>query len=104
MKCEKREALRIKVELSGNIDEYARSFLAIYNNVKSDPYLLKMYNDYSNNVYVVCEKNVEKAAVEFLEQFGEIKSVVTVEVIQPIVYDWNYRDDIDTEFLAVEEM
>jgi hypothetical protein len=104
MKYEKREALRIKVELLGDIDEYAKSFLAIYNNVKNDHDLLKMYNDYGNNVYVVCEKNVENAAIEFLEQFGNIVSTENVEVVQPIGYDYEYRDDIDTEFLEVEEL
>jgi hypothetical protein len=104
IQCEKRDALRLKVELSRNIDEYARSFLAIYNNVKNDRDLLKMYNDYANNVYVVCEKNVRNAAIEFLEQFGSVVSTEIVEVVQPIGCDYEYREDIDTEFLEVDEL
>ena len=101
---EKRKAIRIKVELSGNIDEYAKSFLSIYNNVKNDKDLLKIYNNYDNGVYVVCEKDVQDAAVRFLEQFGEIMKIEEVEVVQPLCLDYKYNDKLDTEFLAVEEI
>lgn len=101
---EKRRALRFKVEIAGNIDDYARSFLAIYNNVKNDKDLLKMYNDYGDNVYVICECHVREAATEFLDQFGNILSVEEIEVVQPIGYDYEYDDNVDTEFLEVEEL
>lgn len=103
IKCEKKEALRLKVELSDNVQEYAMSFLAIYNNVKNDQALLKVYNDYSRNVYVVCEKNVRDAAVMFLEQFGQILKIETVETIQPLGFDYECRTDMDTEFLETAE-
>lgn len=101
---EKREAVRIKVEINGDVGEYAKSFLAIYNNVKTSQELLKMYNDYGNYVYVICEKDAKEAAAKFLRQFGEIVCAEIVEVVQPIGYDCEYRDDMDTEFLAVEEI
>ena len=104
MRCDIREALRFKLEMSSNINEYAVSFLAIYNNVKSSRELLKMYNDYGDCVYVVCEKESKDAAESFLSQFGKIVSIETVEVVQPMGYDYEYRDDFDTEFLAVEEI
>jgi hypothetical protein len=104
LECEKREALRLKVELFGDIHEYAISLLAIYNNVKNDKDLLKLYNDYDNNVYLVCEKEVRDAAIEFLEQFGQIIAIETVEVVQPMGLDYEYSNDIDTEFLPVEEI
>lgn len=104
LSCQKRKALRFKVEIVGNIDEYARSFLAIYNNVKNDQDLLKMYNDYDNNVYVVCETHVRDAATDFLDQFGNIVTVEDVEIVQPIGYDYEYSDELDTEFLPVEEI
>ena len=99
---EQRYATRIKVELSGDIDEYARSFLAIYNNVKNDSDLLKVYNNYGNGVYVVCETEVKDAVIQFLEQFGQVVSVEAIEIIQPQCYDYEYRDDMDTEFLDVD--
>ena len=101
---EKRMATRIKVKLSDDIAEYAKSFLAIYNNVKNNRDLLKMYNDYGNYVYVVCETDVKDLAIKFLEQFGTIAFVENVEVIQPTCYDYEYNDDYDTEFLMVEEI
>ena len=100
---EKRDAVRIKVEMRGDIGEYAKNFLTIYNNVKNDKDLLKMYNDYGNGVYVVCETTVKDAAVEFLKQFGEIVRVENVEVVQAFCLDYDYLDDKDTEFLALEE-
>ena len=104
LECEKREAIRFKVELQGDVHEYARSFLAIYNNVKNDRDLLKMYNDYDNNIYVICENGVREAVAEFLDQFGQIISIETVEIVQPNGIDYDYREDMDTEFLEVEEI
>jgi hypothetical protein len=104
LKCEKREAIRIKVEIDGDIVNYSKSFLAIYNNVKNDNSLLKMYNDYHNGVYVICETDVKENAVKFLEQFGEIVTIERVEVVAPIAYDYEYRNDLDTEFLEVDEL
>lgn len=104
IKYKRKIACRIRVDLGENIEDYAKSFLAIYNNVKNDKDLLKMYNDYGNNVYVVCEENVRDVAVQFLEQFGEVKSVDKVEVVQPICFNFEYSDDYDTEFLNVEEI
>lgn len=96
-------ATRIKVELSHDVDEYAKDFLAIYNNVKNERSLLKMYNDYHNGVYVICEDDVADSAVEFLRQFGKIVRKEKVEVIRPVCCNYNYSDDYDTEFLEVEE-
>jgi hypothetical protein len=104
MDYEKKMATRIKVCLHGDVNEYAQSFLAIYNNVKSDHDLLKMYNDYHDGVYVVCETDVKDAAIKFLEQFGVIERVEIVEVVVPMAYDYDYSDEYDTEFLAVDEI
>jgi hypothetical protein len=104
MKYNRKIVCRIRVDLGQDIENYAKSFLAIYNNVKNDKDLLKMYNDYGNNVYVVCEEHVRDAAVQFLEQFGEVKSVDKVEAIQPICLDFDYGNDYDVEFLSVEEI
>jgi hypothetical protein len=100
---EKRPATRIKVKLSNDTDQYAISFLAIYNNVKSHSELLKLYNDYAENVFVVCESEVCDDTVEFLQQFGEIICVESVEVVEPLFTNYDYNKDIDTEFLNFEE-
>lgn len=101
--AESKMAIRIKVNIVGDIDDYAKSFLIIYNNVKNDSSLLKVYNDYENGVYVVCETEAVDAATEFLKQFGDIVKTETVKVIIPIVNDIHYPNNYDLEFLDVEE-
>lgn len=100
---EKRLAARIKVDVSGDIDQYAKSFLAIYNNVKNHPELFNMYNDYGSGVFVICEQAAKDDAVEFLSQFGEVVRVETVEAIFPLFYEYEYRDDMDAEFVNFKE-
>ena len=102
-KYDKRMATRIKVNITGDINDYASSFLAIYNNVKSAHELLKMYNDYDNGVYVVCENDIVNETKVFLSQFGEIAQCETVYIITPIADKIDYPNDYDIEFLDVEE-
>lgn len=97
------EAVRIKVRIAGDINEYAKNFLAIYNNYKVDKDLLKVYNGYDDDVYLVCTKDVEQAAKDFLAQFGEVVSTTPVEAVRPVIYDYDYKDDVDVEFLEPEE-
>lgn len=94
---------RIKVVISDDINKYAAAFLAIYNNVKNDSDLYKMYNDYGNGVYLVCKPDVQDAAVQFLEQFGEVKDIETVKLIKPYVECYDLPDDMDIEFLEPAE-
>ena len=101
--CESRKATRIKINVHGDVQDYAMSFLAIYNNVKASHDLLKMYNNYDNDIYVICETDVEDATKQFLEQFGTIESCEQVLVFAPYCDQLNYPDDIDIEFLDIEE-
>jgi hypothetical protein len=39
-----------------------------------------------------------------LEQFGVIERVEIVEVVVPMAYDYDYSDEHDTEFLAVDDI
>lgn len=103
IELETTKAVRIKVLLDGDIDKYAKSFLAIYNNYKSDKDLLKVYNGYNNDVYLVCTKDVASAAKEFLEQFGEVVSMSEIDAVRPVIWDYPYDNDIDVEFLEPEE-
>jgi hypothetical protein len=100
---EEEVAVRIKVVLPDDLNKYAAAFLAIYNNVKSDPDLYKVYNDYGNGVYLVCKTDVQDAAVQFLEQFGEVKNVETVKLIKTYVECYDLPDDMDIEFLEPAE-
>ena len=98
-----RWATRIKLSMNGgDVQQYALNFLAIYNNVKNDKDLLKVYNDYDNGVYLICEEEITDAAVEFLKQFGTVTKVERIEVVCPIC-DYDLPDDHDIEFLEVEE-
>lgn len=103
VELEKTEAVRIKVAMYGGVPEYAKNFLAIYNNYKTNSELLKVYNDYDNGVFLVCTKSVQDAAVEFLQQFGTIVSITNIEAVRPVIYDYDYKDDVDVEFLEPEE-
>ncbi|MBQ8806043.1 MAG: hypothetical protein IJZ68_06120 [Bacteroidaceae bacterium] len=96
-------ATRIKVRITGDINDYAAAFLAIYNNIKSNTELLKMYNDYADGVYVVCTKDATEEAERFLSQFGEIIKTEDVMVFNPEVSSFEYPEDMDFEFLTPEE-
>ena len=62
-----------KVDMHGNIDEYARNFLVIFNTVKSSAGFIKVWNDYKNGVEVTYTDELEPSDVEeWLSQFGDI--------------------------------
>lgn len=102
-------AYRIRIALPSNINEYAKAFLAIVNNQRvSSDRLLKVYNDSGNSVYVIVREDCKDDAVDFLEQFGEIKKCEKVLTFEPNVeymshneFNEIFRDDIDTEFLDI---
>lgn len=100
---ETRIASRIKVRLDGTMRDYFSSFVAIYNNVKSDNDLWKMYNDYGNGVYIVCNPSVEEGCIKFLQQFGTVSDVQQVRAIAPWCENIDIDDDLDIEFLEVTE-
>ena len=103
IKAEKESAIRIKVRVDGDITQYAAAFLAIYNNVKSDKDLYKVYNDYENGVYVICKSEVRDAAVKFLEQFGVVTKIELIDAYKSYVQNFTYPEYTDVEFLDVEE-
>ena len=97
------KAYRIKVILPDDTVKYATAFLAIYNNVKSDKDLLKVYNDYDNGVYLVCTAVCRDAAIKFLDQFGDVVKIEAVEAIRTYAEGYEYPADHDLEFLEPEE-
>ena len=73
---EKQNGFTICVNVHGNVDEYAKNFLAIYNNAREYPdTIARVENNYDNRVYVTVYENAKERAVEWLSDFGEIKNV-----------------------------
>ena len=106
LKAQKGKAYRIAVELPSDVNKYALNFLNIYNNVRENDDLLKVYNTSGNTVYVVVKEEVKDAAVDWLEWLGKIVTVTEVKTITPIVPFYNDDSDFDewfgAEFLAVD--
>lgn len=102
LKVKKDKAYRVEVKLPAPVNEYAKNFLAIYNNVREDNRLLKMYNNRGNSVFVVVREDIKDDAVDWLEIFGEIVEVTEVKTITPLVpitctdsdFD-EYLDDVE---------
>lgn len=95
------EAYAVTVTLSSNIDEYAKAFLHIFNNVREANELLKVDNyAWNNDVTVYCEIDSKAETIEYLENFGTIKSVDKVIAYQ-MVDDFDYDLDKYDEAVAV---
>lgn len=97
------EGYAVTVDIEGDIVEYARSFLHIFNNVRESKELLKVRNYYgSNEITVYCELNSKDALIKYLKAFGEIKGcerVLLYQLTEP-EYDIDkyYDVAIATEF------
>ena len=91
------EGYAITVSVEGNIEEYAKNFLHIFNNVRESKELLKVKNYYgSNDVTVYCELDVKDSLTKYLKAFGEIKScekVLMYQMEEPD-YDFDKYDDV----------
>ena len=90
------EGYAVTVEVKGNIQEYAESFLHIFNNVRESKELFKIKNYYgSNDVTVYCELDSKDSLAKYLSAFGKIKScekVLVYEVSEPD-YDFDKYED-----------
>lgn len=90
------EGLAVTVEVNGNIDEYAKSFLHIFNNVRENKELLKVENHYSNDVTVYCMEETKESLIKYLKNFGEIKSIEKVLMYQlqdAVGYDFDKYEE-----------
>ena len=105
---EKEKAVQIAVNLDGDIQKYALSFLHIWNNAREYPSTFyKVENiSASNAVFVTCNPDDVEKVKEYLEQFGEI---CYMEEINWFVISANYDkkgweelfgDDCEVEFYA----
>ena len=78
------EGYAVTVEIEEcNIDEYAKNFLHIFNNVRESKELIKVRNYFgSNEVTVYCELDSKDALIRYLKSFGKIKSCEKVLMYQ----------------------
>lgn len=92
------EGCAITVELEAdNINDYAKDFLHIFNNVRESNELLRVKNyPRSNDVTVYCEPEYKDAAMKYLKSFGKIKGCekVLMMAMEEPYYDLDEYDDI----------
>ena len=90
------EGYAVTVEISGGLEKYKRNYLQIVNNVREHNELKKVVNYLgSNNVTVYCDAKYREETIEYLENFGHVKSyerVLMYQLEEPD-YDINKYDD-----------
>lgn len=73
------EGYAVTVEIKGSIEDYAKALLSIFNNVRvSSGNLISVENNSGNDIIVNCTEKLLEATKDWLECFGEIKSVEKV--------------------------
>lgn len=105
-KHEMEKAKRIVVDIEGDVQKYALSFLHIINNARENKDVFyKVENCYDNRVYVTCNADECDAVKAYLANFGKIlmeediqKVNVYLEYDNSKDYDTLFPDDCDTEF------
>lgn len=103
---EKQKAIVITVRLNGDVQQYAMSFLHIFNNAREFPNsFYKVENiSGSNDIFVTCRPSDVDDIKEYLEQFGEIR--YTEEINWFVIHaeynqaGWNelWGDDCEIDF------
>lgn len=77
------EGYAVTVAVDGGIDEYAKAFLHIFNNVREAQELFKVDNyAWNNDITVYCDIESKEELVEYLENFGSIKRTEKVLMYQ----------------------
>jgi hypothetical protein len=90
------EAYAVRVNVEGDIEEYAVNFLNIFNNVRENKELLKVKNYYdSNDVTVYCKPEFKDVTIKYLKMFGEIKSCEKVIAYQTEEPDYDIDEYAD---------
>ena len=103
---EKEKAMEFTLDIEGDVQRYAMSFLHIFNNVRDNPDTFYKINNLSgtNKVFVSCNPEYENEVKEYLEQFGTI--TFAEEINRIVIYaDYDMRgweelfgDDCEIEF------
>ena len=84
------EGYAVTVEIDGSLEEYAKNLLHIFNNVREHKELKKVENHYgSNDVTVYCDAEYREETIQYLENFGKVKSYERVLMYQLSEPDYN---------------
>lgn len=90
------EGYAVTVEINGDLEDYAKALLNIFNNVREHAELKKIKNYYgSNDVTVYCDLEYRGETIKYLENFGNVKSYARVLMyqIEEPDYDINKYDN-----------
>lgn len=80
---EKENGFTICVDVHGCIAEYARAFLAIWNNAREYPdTIAHVDNCHDNRIYVTVYERAKERAIEWLSDFGDIKHIDACEIFK----------------------
>lgn len=104
------KAIQFTVDIEGDVQKYAMSFLHIFNNARENPdCFYKVENSYNNQVFVTCERGYRDQVEKYLSQFGKIVSKEDIHKVNiyPMCnnsndYDELYPDDRDTKFFVID--
>ena len=92
------EGYAVTVEILGNVEQYAKNFLHIVNNVREhNKALKKVVNYYNNDVTVYCVPDAKDELIRYLGNFGEFKDckkVLMYELQEPDYDIEKYNDAI----------
>lgn len=78
---EKANGATICVDVRGGLEEYAKAFLQIWNNAREFPdTIAKVENCHDNRIFVTVYEEAKQRALDWLEQFGEIKRIDACDI------------------------
>ena len=82
---EMKDALQILVDLDGDTQKYALSFLHIFNNVRDSEDMYRLENlSGMNRIIVTCSADIKNEAIMYLSQFGKIIDVSDCKYISVV--------------------
>lgn len=91
------EGYAVTVEIiCSSLEDYAKSFLHVVNNVRENNDILKkVKNHHNNDVTVYCVPEIKDELIRYLENFGEFKSCekVLMYQLEESNYNINKYDD-----------
>ena len=103
---EKSKAIEFTVDLGNDIQQYAMSFLHIFNNVRDNKDIFYKLENLSgtNKIFVSCNPEYAERVEEYLSQFGkitfeeEINRIVITAEYDSRGYDELFSDDYEVDF------
>lgn len=105
LEAETQSALKIKADASAVVAKegmqgYAVAWLHLTNNQKAHKKeILKIYNDYDNGIYVICDDNEDnvRAVEDYLKNLGLV--IESREKVVAVLPTEVFDDDLDTELI-----